>query len=93
MATLVDMEPNDIDKISKIFDDAIRVDSALIENLEHQIWMAEKSSNKEKKTWDETITSMFTPHIETLFRMSYRRYLNCVKENIFRSLMRNMMVI
>ena len=66
-ATLVDMEPNDIDKINKIFDDAICVDSALIENLEHQIWMAEKSNNKEKKTWDETITSMFTPHIETLF--------------------------
>lgn len=67
MATLVDIEPNDIDKINKIFDDAIYVDSALIEKLENQIWAVEKSGNKERKTWDETITSMFTPHIETLF--------------------------
>lgn len=93
MATLVDIEPNDIDKINKIFDDAIYVDSALIEKLENQIWAVEKSGNKERKTWDETITSMFTPHIETLFHMNYRRCLNCVKVSIFRFLMMNMMEI
>lgn len=67
MATLVEMEQNDIDKINRIFNDAICVDSILIEKLHDQILVAEKSGNKERKTWDESIMSMFQPHIETLF--------------------------
>lgn len=67
MATLVDVEPKDIEKIDKLFDDAIRVDNDLLGKMRSQIEAISKSEVCESHTWDASITTMFNPHIKTLF--------------------------
>lgn len=67
MAAFVDIEPYDIEKIGTLFNDAILVDSCILENLKHQFDLAEKSDIKDGYSWDSTIMKLFNPHIETLF--------------------------
>ena len=67
MATLVDIEPRDIEKINKLFDDAILMDDTLLKKLKSQIDAVEKSGQKENYSWDASITTMVNPHINTLF--------------------------
>lgn len=66
MATLVDIEPKDVEKIEKLYRDAIKVDSFLLEKMKKQL----SGIDLEKKTvhsWDTSITTLFNPHIDTLF--------------------------
>lgn len=67
MATLVDVESKDINKINKLFDDAILVDLNLYESLKSQIAAVDKSGSTNGYKWDKSITELFKPHIETLF--------------------------
>ena len=67
MATLVDVESNDIEKINKLFDDAIHVDDKLLRRLKEQIEKVKVDSKEEVHMWDVSITSMFTPHVDMLF--------------------------
>ena len=46
MATLVDIEPKDIEKINKLFDDAILVDDALLRKLKSQIDVVEANGQQ-----------------------------------------------
>ena len=66
-ATLVDIEPKDVEKINKLFDDAILIDSALLRKLKSQINAVGKNGQQEIYSWDASITTMFNPHIDTLF--------------------------
>lgn len=67
MATLVDVEPHDVEKIKKLFDDAIAVDRALLDKMKKQIEKIDSQGKGENNSWDISITSMFHPHIDTLF--------------------------
>lgn len=67
MATLVDIESQDIDRINKLFDDAIFVTAELLDRLKEQIDAANVVVGNEKHSWDISITSLFNPHIDTLF--------------------------
>lgn len=70
MATMVDIEPEDIEKVNRLFKDAIFVNEAILNNLKKQLVDIKKSSNdsnKETSCWNTSITSLFKPHIETLF--------------------------
>lgn len=67
MATLVDVEPHDVEKINKLFDDAILVDNILLNKLWKQIEEVKCSESRENYCWDTSITSLFNPHIDTLF--------------------------
>lgn len=67
MATFVDVEPKDIDKIQKLFNDAILVTAEIFDNLKRQYLSTEKKENIEGHSWDNTIMKLFSPHIETLF--------------------------
>lgn len=67
MATLVDVEPKDIEKIDKLFKDAIKVDPGLWSKMRKQVDDAKISGSKETHSWDASITALFTPHIDTLF--------------------------
>ena len=67
MATLVDVEPQDVEKINKLFDDAILVDDTLLNKLRKQIEEVKCSESGENYCWDTSITSLFNPHIDTLF--------------------------
>lgn len=67
MATLVDIEPNDIDKIEKLFNDAIRLDEELLAKMKKQLETVDMSGKKENHSWDASITTLFSPRIDTLF--------------------------
>ena len=67
MAALVDIEPKDIEKINKLFDDAILMNGALLRELKTQIDAVGVNEKKESHSWDAPITAMFNPHIDTLF--------------------------
>ncbi len=67
IATLVDIEPKDIEKINKLFDDAILVDDALLRKLKSQIDVVGANGQQKKYSWDASIITMFNPHIDTLF--------------------------
>jgi hypothetical protein len=67
MATLVDVEPKDIEKINKLFDDAILVDNDLLTKMKEQIQKVSPAEKKESYSWDSSIITMFNPHIDTLF--------------------------
>lgn len=67
MATLVDVEPKDIKKIDKLFNDAIHVNNDLFSKMREQLDAVKSPESKESHTWDTSITKMFNPHIDTLF--------------------------
>lgn len=67
MATLVDIEPQDIVKVEKLYDDAIEVNNEILEKLRCQIEMVSGDGNKSSYVWDSSITNLFSPKVETLF--------------------------
>lgn len=67
MATLVDIETNDIDKINKLFDDAILMDDTLLLKMKDQFEVINSSGGTSGISWDASITKLFNPHIDTLF--------------------------
>ena len=67
MATLVDIEPRDIEKINRLFDDAIHMNESLLEKMKKQLDAVKNSEMKETCSWDTSITTLFNPHIDTLF--------------------------
>lgn len=67
MATLVDVEPQDVEKINKLFDDAIYIDELLLSKMKAQIEKVKCAGTQANYTWDDSITSLFNPHIDTLF--------------------------
>lgn len=67
MATVADIDSNDLVKIENIFRDAIRVDGNLICKLEEQYNNADKRNMSTKYTWSSEILQMFNPKIQTLF--------------------------
>lgn len=67
MATLVEVEPKDIEKIDKLFNDAIHVNNDLLSKMREQLNAVNSHESKESYTWDSSIMTMFNPHIDTLF--------------------------
>lgn len=69
MASLIDIEPQDLEKIDRLFKDAIFIDSEIHEKMKNQIKDINLDVFSEKETfkWDRSITSMFNPQVETLF--------------------------
>ena len=67
MATLVDIEEKDIEKIDKLFRDAILVDDKLIQQMKNQLISIDTLHGAEGYIWDPQITSLFKPKVETLF--------------------------
>lgn len=69
MASLIDIEPQDISKIEKLYPDAIFVDENILQNLKEQLKKIQSNTNSSNEThrWDSSITSLFNPHVDTLF--------------------------
>jgi len=66
MATLVDIDNNDIEKIERMFDNAVLMTDDIY--LKMQKDMLEGEANKErKKVWNDEILSLFTLGINELF--------------------------
>lgn len=67
MATLVDIESDDVVKIEKLFNDAILVDANIINQLREQILSVNDSEKGQTHKWSDDIIEKFKPRIETLF--------------------------
>lgn len=67
MATLIDIEYKDVEKINKLFNDAIFVNDDILLKMQQQMDEAVVNGKKEGQSWDSSITLMFEPHIDTLF--------------------------
>lgn len=67
MATLVDIEPQDIDKIEKLFSNAIMVNDELLHKMQKQIDEIETEQTTARHSWDSDVTKLFEPHIDALF--------------------------
>lgn len=67
MATLIEMEPEDIEKIGNLFNGAIRVTEELIESMKKQLDAVDNKQSGENHHWDKTIMTLFSPRVETLF--------------------------
>lgn len=67
MATLVEIEAKDIQKINNLFDGAIRVSEELIKNMKEQLKSVDRNPNSVNHNWDKSIMTLFNPRIETLF--------------------------
>lgn len=68
MATLVDIEEQDKEKIKQLFEDAICVDYALIERLKEQAAAINyETIHNGTMHWSQDIVNMFNPKIESLF--------------------------
>ena len=78
MATLIDVEENDIIKIDRLFNDDIFVDNSLVRQLQKQIQATHVLNAEEVCSWDASIMNLFHPHITTLF--SYELPEKCTLE-------------
>ena len=67
MGTLVAVEEQDLEKINRLYRDAILVNNEILFNLRKQYKSIEIGSSFNNITWDSSITSLFKPHIDALF--------------------------
>lgn len=67
MAAFVDVEPQDIEKIGSLFNDAILVDESILQNLRQQFERIDFDGGNDSYSWDDSIMKLFNPHIEALF--------------------------
>lgn len=67
MAVFVDVEPQDIEKIGSLFNDAIFVDESILHNLRQQFERINFDGDNDSHSWDDSIMKLFNPHIEALF--------------------------
>lgn len=67
MATLIDVESQDVEKIDMLYNDAIRVDEVLLNEMKMQLDSIEITNMDDSYSWNSTITNLFHPNINTLF--------------------------
>ena len=67
MAAFVDVDSGDIEKINRLYEDAVEVDDALITKMNKQLENVDRSIEGVAYKWDKSISDMFNPHIDTLF--------------------------
>ena len=67
MATLVNIESQDLQKIERLYNDSILVDDEIYKKMKEQYLRVDHSAGVNKLSWDDDITEKFKPTIETLF--------------------------
>ncbi len=67
MAAFVDIEKQDQDKIDRLFQDAIHVDNEILNNLRSQLKRVKTIEKTKHYSWDDTISRLFNPKVDTLF--------------------------
>ena len=83
MATFVDVEPEDVEKINSLFDDAISVDDELIVKMKQQFDAIEPEEMQKSHSWNTEITKRFNPCISTLFSYELPEDLSFVEGEYF----------
>lgn len=67
IATLVDMDDLDIQKIGRLYKGAIKVDSSLLDEMKAELDRADKTSSGRSLKWSDNIIDKFHPSVNTLF--------------------------
>ena len=67
IATFVDIEPEDLEKINGLFNDAIHVDENILSIMKRQYESIEPAEKQKSHSWNDEITKQFNPCISTLF--------------------------
>ena len=67
MATLVDIEEEDLAKIENLYNDAIPVTPELLSKMKKEFESVESEVTDKTVKWGEDISTLFSPHIQTLF--------------------------
>lgn len=67
MASFIDVEPEDVEKINGLFDDAIPVDDELVVEMKQQFDSIKPAEKQKSHSWKTEITNRFNPRINTLF--------------------------
>lgn len=67
VATLAELSDQDNKKINGLFDDAIEVSQEIMQNMYNQLKDTKSGVERESFRWDSNITSLFHPHVETVF--------------------------
>ncbi len=83
MATFIDVEPEDVEKINGLFDDAIPVDAELITKMKQQFNSIEPAAKHKSHSWNTEITNRFNPSINTLFSYELPEDFNFVEGEYF----------
>lgn len=83
MATFIDVELEDIEKINGLFDDAIPVDGELITKMKRQFDSIEPSEQQKSHSWNTEITNRFNPSVNTLFSYELPEEFNLVEGEYF----------
>ena len=71
IASLVELEQQDLDKINRMFKDALYIDEELYKKLKRQVKTVEYGEFSQAYYWSSDIESMFKPHITTLFSFEF----------------------
>ncbi len=83
MATFVDVEPDDIEKINSLFNDAIPVDDELLLKMRQQFDSIEPSEKQKCHSWNTEITKRFNPTINTLFSYELPEEFDFIEDEYF----------
>ncbi|WP_031555386.1 phospholipase D family protein [Lachnospira multipara] len=83
MATFIDVELEDIEKINGLFDDAIPVDGELITKMKQQFDSIEPAEKQKSHSWNTEITNRFNPSVNTLFSYELPEEFNFVEGEYF----------
>lgn len=67
MATFVDIESEDVDKINSLFHDAVFVDYELLNEMKQEVEAIDLSDKQSSYNWSIDITKRFNPCIKALF--------------------------
>lgn len=67
MATLVNVEKNDLEKINKLFLEAVKVDFAMLQKMKTQLDSIDNNVMSSNNQWNKEINDLFKPNIQTLF--------------------------
>ena len=67
MATLVDIESKDLEKIDKLYKGAIKITEPILIEMKKQIDSVDLKEISDTFNWNSDITNLFHPNIETLF--------------------------
>lgn len=83
MATFVEVDPEDVEKINGLFDDAIPVDNELVAKMKQQFEAIEPAEKQKSHSWNTEITKRFNPCINTLFSYELPEDFNLVEGEYF----------
>ena len=67
MATLVNVEKKDLEKINKLFSEAANVDFEMLQKMKKQLYLTRNKDETSNVKWNKEIIELFKPNIQTLF--------------------------